>query len=266
MDTFQNQIDIYENTELHNDLVWSTFAEKTNDIDFLKKHRDFIEINQLGFGDRAFHYMWYLMVIHVLENSHKPKFLEIGVYKGQVISLWALIAKKHGLDIEIFAISPFEGNVSKNKWLNNLLVNQIRCIFSKKYRHDKSVGNLHMKLDYSGIINSVFQKFALDINFLHKIKGFSNEKNIFDQVKEEIFDLVYIDGDHAYQTVLSDIYNYATLVKQNGFLVMDDASYFLPGTQFWKGYWEVSKACEEIESLGFRNVLNVGHNRVYQRI
>jgi hypothetical protein len=48
--------------------------------------------------------------------------------------------------------------------------------------------------------------------------------------------------------------------------VMDDASCFLPGTGFWKGLEAVSVAAEDIPALGFENVLNVGHNRVYRRV
>jgi hypothetical protein len=46
---------------------------------------------------------------------------------------------------------------------------------------------------------------------------------------------------------------------------MDDAACFLPGKTFWKGRESVSKACETIPSPGFKNVLNVGHIRLYQR-
>ena len=48
-------------------------------------------------------------------------------------------------------------------------------------------------------------------------------------------------------------------------LVADDAGCELPGTVFWKGHESVSRAARELPALGFTNVLNVGHNRVYQR-
>jgi alpha-D-ribose 1-methylphosphonate 5-triphosphate synthase subunit PhnG len=46
---------------------------------------------------------------------------------------------------------------------------------------------------------------------------------------------------------------------------MDDAAYGLPGTSFWKGYETVARACLRLPDLGFDNVLNVGHNRVFER-
>jgi hypothetical protein len=47
---------------------------------------------------------------------------------------------------------------------------------------------------------------------------------------------------------------------------MDDAAYDQPGTTFWKGYETVARACHLLPALGFRNVLNVGHNRVFERM
>ena len=47
--------------------------------------------------------MWYELI-----KEYKPKnMLEIGVYRGQVISLWALIAKELNMRCEIHGISPF---------------------------------------------------------------------------------------------------------------------------------------------------------------
>lgn len=47
---------------------------------------------------------------------------------------------------------------------------------------------------------------------------------------------------------------------------MDDSSCNIPGTKFWKGHQSVSDACFIIEDLGFKNILNVGHNRIFQKL
>lgn len=47
--------------------------------------------------------------------------------------------------------------------------------------------------------------------------------------------------------------------------MIDDASYDLPGNGFWKGYESVARACRRLPGLGFKNVLNVGHNRIFER-
>ena len=79
------------------------------------------------------------------------------------------------------------------------------------------------------------------------------------------FHVIYVDGSHTYQAVCADLANYAPKVAPGGWLVMDDASYDLPGTAFWKGYESVARACQRLPGLGFRNVLNVGHNRLFEK-
>jgi alpha-D-ribose 1-methylphosphonate 5-triphosphate synthase subunit PhnG len=64
---------------------------------------------------------------------------------------------------------------------------------------------------------------------------------------------------------MADIEHYAPKIIPGGWLVMDDAAYGLPGTSFWKGYETVARACLRLPDLGFDNVLNVGHNRVFER-
>ena len=47
-------------------------------------HRVYFSKEFRGFGEEAFHSMWYLLL-----SEFKPKnCLEIGVYRGQIISLW----------------------------------------------------------------------------------------------------------------------------------------------------------------------------------
>src|SRR5688500_8767789 len=119
-----------------NNYIHKVFTEKTASIDFLKKHRDFIEENKLGFGDRAFHYMWYLVLQSLFENNERPHLLEIGVYKGQVISLWSLISRQLQRTCNITCISPLQGNTApKNRFLFYW-----RYIASRKFRDDTRAG------------------------------------------------------------------------------------------------------------------------------
>lgn len=60
--------------------------------------------------------------------------------------------------------------------------------------------------------------------------------------------------------------NYSPKVTKNGFLVIDDASSNIPGFTFWKGIQEVSDANEKIDPVPFKNVLNIAHNRIFQKI
>ena len=104
------QFDSYTNTAEYNDMLWKTFTVNLDGVPFLRAHRDWVEQNSWGYGDRAFHYMWYLLLKDDVLARQSPSVLEIGVYKGQVISLWALIAQQLRRPVEITAISPFEGS------------------------------------------------------------------------------------------------------------------------------------------------------------
>ena len=60
----------------------------------LKKHSSWQnvcdQITKNSFGEDSFHVLWYLLL-----DEFKPKeILEIGVYRGQVLTLWSLISKE----------------------------------------------------------------------------------------------------------------------------------------------------------------------------
>jgi hypothetical protein len=260
-DSLNTRIGTYKNTFEHNSDLHKNFTVLTDSIPLLRKHRDFIEQNNWGFGDRAFHYLWWLLLVDARQLFNPLRALEIGVYKGQVISLWSLICKELKCDVSITAISPFEGNTK----VFSRIERKLRLAFDTSYREAAKAGNLYVKSDYVADVRRVFSLFALDEGELRLIKGCSNESAVSAQVQGERFSIVYIDGDHSFSGVRSDIDTYAPLVEGGGYLVMDDASFFLPGTGFFKGVEGVSRACEEIPTYGFVNVLNVGHNRVYRK-
>lgn len=90
-------------------------------------------------------------------------------------------------------------------------------------------------------------------------------EEILDKVSQTAYDLIYIDGDHSLEGTKRDIETYSKTISSGGYLVVDDASYFLEGTKFWKGYIEVSQSCEIMEKFAFKNILKVRHNRIYQK-
>lgn len=254
-------IKAYTNIAEHNDYLFEHFTQKTNDIPFLKAHRDYIEAESLGFGERAFAYMWYLITKHVCADNTDPQFLEIGVFKGQVISLWTLIAQELNLKLQVTGVSPLVGNSApKLSW-----VQYLRCKISKKYKYDILSGNNYEDINYLDIIKNLFAHFDLNFEHIKLLKGYSTDPEIIDKLSKQEYAVIYIDGDHTFAGVISDIKTYAPLVKKGGLLVMDDASCDLPGTKFWKGHQSVSNACRLIDDMPFKNILNVGHNRIYQK-
>jgi hypothetical protein len=241
------------------------FTEMTETNPLLIDHRMYVEKHKLGFGDRAFHYMWYLIINHLVTLNSTARLLEIGVYKGQVISLWSLLAKHFNRTCDVMGITPLSGHEAPH----NKFVFRLKYLLNKKFREDFNAGNFYDQEDYRKTIQSVFAHFNLDFGSVNLIRGLSSDQSVLSRVATEQFDVIYIDGDHARAAVETDIHNYAPKIVANGFLVMDDASYFLPGGEnnsFWKGHKSVSEACEIIPGMGFKNVLNIGHNRVYQKI
>ena len=258
----------YENSAQGNDSLWEEFTHNTDTIPWLKAHRDHVEANNLGFGDRAFHYHWYLILqhLHRLHPDRPLEALEIGVYKGQVISLWGLISKKLDFPLEVTAVSPLEGNFTPGIWHRVKLLRAFRSFFDPSFRQQLESGNLYQVEDYEQILRDFYAYLCLDFDAVRLLRGYSTQPELIAAARERTYDLIYIDGDHTYRGVIHDLKSYAVHLPPGGILVMDDGSFFLQGSKFWKGHKAVSQACNEIEAMGFENLLNVGHNRVYRRL
>lgn len=253
----------YRSTAEINDSVWMDFNAATDSVAFLKAHRDWVEKNSWGFGDRAFHYMWYLILRDDVLKRSAPKLLEIGVYKGQVISLWAFIASQLHSSIQITAISPFES--SKPWFARRRFLNRAAQMLFKTYRDDLRSANLYDSENYLDCVQHIFNQFDLSSANVVFLRGYSQDPTVYERIADKSFDVIYIDGGHRYEQVTHDLEKYSRLVSRGGYLVLDDASYHQPGTKFWKGHESVSRAAEHWGAPGFTNVLNVGHNRIYQR-
>ena len=252
----------YQNTELCNDQYHEKLTDLTRADELLSSHRSHIEKNKLGFGDAAFHAMWEAIVVEAGARFSNPKALEIGVYKGQVISLWALLAKRHSIPLEISAITPLRGNPKPK----SSLLRRIRYYFEPKFRELAKSGNFYDEADYHAIISKLFSDFGCDFSRVSVSNGFSTDADVLKEHADKTYDIVYIDGDHTYDGALADFRNFAPKVSVGGWLIADDAGFDLPGSTFWKGYESVTRAVNEvILKAGFLNVFNIGHNRVFER-
>jgi len=260
-----NQLDkviaAYRNIGSENDSLHAEFTALAQSDPLLNSHRRYIEENHLGFGDAAFHYLW-LLILKKVTATASPRLLEIGVYKGQIISLWALLLEHLNCSGEIHAISPLRGDpISTSK-----LIRRIRRVLSARYRERLRNGDFYESTDYEQILRQLFMHFELEWEDIKLHRGLSTDALIRSAVQNEVFDVVYVDGDHTYAGARADYEFFGPLVRPGGFLIADDAGCNLPGTSFWKGHPSVSEAAKVIPRLGFRNVLNVGHNCLYQRL
>lgn len=245
-----------------NDRLFAEFTAMTWADPDLARHRRYVEEHQLGFGDAAFHALWAGLLAAAHERFGQLDILEIGVFKGQVISLWALLAKVHHWPVRIHAITPLAGQpLPRFGWWRSVLYR-----LSRRFRERVRSGDFYAVEDYEGIVRAHFAHHGLDFNQVRLVRGFSTAPEVRQAVTSDRFQVIYIDGDHTYDGASADILHYAPKIVPGGWLVMDDAAFDQPGTSFWKGYETVARACRLLPGLGFRNVINIGHNRVFERI
>lgn len=260
--SFEQLVARYENTAEHNDNLFELMTELTWAEPHLGEHRRHVEQNNLGFGDAAFHAMW----LRLLDRAHRRfgtvRVLEIGVFKGQVISLWALIRKHWNMDIRISAITPLTGQpVPRSN-----IIRKVRAYFDPGIREQICNANYYPEDDYAGAIKQLFKRFDVDYGVIDLYQGYSTDQYILKAFADTTFHIVYVDGDHTFKGALHDFRVFGPKVVQGGWLVADDAGCSLPGTTFWKGHEAVSRAANLLPDIGFQNVLNVSHNRIFERV
>jgi len=137
----------------------------------LRAHRVYfhnVAGNQRGFGENAFHAMWYLL----LEEFKPANFLEIAVFRGQIISLAALWAKLRGAHCEVYGISPFSCS-------------------------GDSVSRYRADTNYYQDTLSNFDHFGLPHPRL--LRAFSTDREALDLIASTNWDMIYIDGNHDYE-------------------------------------------------------------------
>lgn len=259
---YADLVDRYRNDAASNDALWHEFNAATWDDPLLSAHRRHVETAKLGFGDPAFHALWRLLLHEACRRFGKPRALEIGIYKGQVISLWALLAAREGFALDVAALGPLAGQPPPPRTLFNRLLNRVHPQRRERARN----ADYYAEEDYEGIVRTHFAHHDLDFNQVRLFRGYSTDAAQLARLCDETFHLVYVDGDHTFAGAQHDFRTFAPKVVTGGWIIADDAGADLPGTAFWKGHPSVSRAARELPHLGFRNVFNIGHNCVYERI
>ena len=205
----------------------------------LKDHRTYFSQNGRGFGNDAHHSMWYFLFQHFKFKN----FLEIGVYRGQVASLMALLQKNAGMPQDVYGISPFEPV-------------------------GDSVSDYMTQLDYEKDVLTNFKHFGLDKPTL--LKAYSTDEVAQHLLQSKKWDCVYIDGNHDYPIAKADWELCSANMAMRGLVVMDDASLYcndhLPGIVKFRGHPGPSKLVDEIDKNKFKEIVRLAHIRVYEKI
>jgi SAM-dependent methyltransferase len=204
----------------------------------LQRHRRYFSTGRRGFGEEAFHVMWFLL----FREFRPSNFLEIGVYRGQTLSLAALLQRRNGLADNVTGISPFEPV-------------------------GDSVTRYREELDYLADTLKNFKFFSLSKPNL--LKAYSTDKTALKFISSHSWDCIYIDGNHDYEVARADWRVCASKVKPGGLIVLDDSGLntnYHPPVFATGGHPGPSQVAREISRPDFREILQVGHNRVFQKI
>lgn len=211
------------------------YTNKVNADPQLKAYRDWIEQNAFGFGERCFLWMWKELVDKM---PNEFSFLEVGVFRGQVLGLIGMLAERTGKKVTRYGVTPL----------------------------DSSDG--HWESDYKKDIEHLHDTFKIKKDY--KIIPYdSTSPKALKEVKGLEIDLLYIDGGHTYEVVKQDLNNYLPLVKQ--YLVIDDCNNKIEMPWgYFRGIESVSNAVDELlppftENPDFTFVQNVVHNRILKR-
>ena len=204
----------------------------------LREHRKYFQTDRRGFGEDAFHTMWWRLI-----REFKPEsFLEIGVYRGQVVSLIALLAKLEGLHCEITGISPFSA------------AGDSVSIYRKdlNYREDTLTHFRYHQLPEPTLINA-----------------YSTDPEALQVIASRSWDMIYIDGNHDYDVVVKDWNACSNAIRPGGIIILDDSGLttaYHPPAFSTAGHPGPSRLASEIDPKRFKEILQVGHNRVFQHI
>jgi hypothetical protein len=229
MNTLNEAYSQWQDTPEAHKRMHDEMVRLVNDTMELKQYRDWIEAKIFGFGERSFLWMWKLIVQELPADF---TFLEIGVFRGQILGLIRMLAP----EADITGITPL----------------------------DSTDG--HWESDYAADIAYLHDTFKLSHPFL--IEGLSTDEGVQKVASLQKYNVIYIDGGHDFSTAYSDIYTYSSFVKIGGYLVVDDCAhkYNLPEGMF-RGIEAVSKAVDSLlPNEYYKEMLSVVHNRVFQRI
>jgi hypothetical protein len=242
LDDEYNSIDevikLWQPTEQYNVKTNDVFKKKVNNSPELKAHRDWVEQNAWGFGERSFQWMWKLLVDKMPEHF---VFLEIGVFRGQILSLIGMLANLAGKSVMRYGVTPL------------------------------SPAEINWESDYEADIRKIHDQFNIWADYII-LKGDSTDPKVIESASGLLLDILYIDGCHAKSCVQSDIINYGPLLKVGGYLVIDDSACKFPMP--WGYFRGIQSVCDGVDELlppginhdQYEHLFNIVHNRVWRKI
>jgi hypothetical protein len=260
LDEFASYYATHGDTEATHQFIWHDFERRFRQNPMLVEQR---AQHTYGMGYNQFSWMWHLIVESL---PARFSFLEIGVYRGQVIQLIALLAKMSYKQAKVVGCSTFDGRDIEPK-------------------NDGSWGDDRSQskdFDYVVDVRAAFARMELPQP--HLVRGDSTDSETIAEVRKlGPYDVVFIDGGHTEQIVRSDLACYGRMVKPGGLLVMDDASCSLklPSEPYiWPGVWSVANVVDkmlpplgpnvwpdhDLQPIRWVHLGAVAHDRIWRRM
>lgn len=141
--------------------------------------------------------------INTISNTKDMDMIEIGSYAGESTEFFSNNFKS------VLSIDPYLNDYDKNDpTINYLDLNDVFNLFNNKIK---------------------------DISNITHIRKLSDDA--IDDLLDQKFDFVYIDGLHTYDQVKKDILNYKNIIKDTGFIA---------GHDYHKNWFGVVNAVNEI--------------------
>jgi len=122
-------------------------------------------------------------------------------------------------------------------------------------------------LDYYEDTLQNFAYFSLPAPAL--LKAYSTDPPAHQLVSSRLWSLIYIDGNHDYAVARQDWELCANHLEPGGLVVLDDSALtttYQPTMFATGGHPGPSQVAREVDRTRFREILQVGHNRVFQRV
>lgn len=161
-----------------------------------------------------------------------------------IATIWYLTQQKKLPDIQILEVGSWVG-ASALSWAQGLKTHNnargtITCVDAWRPFFDRATHNndVYVTMEQALGTETAYQLFLHNVGTLpstitcQHLRGQSD--HILPLLRENTFDVIFIDGDHAYTPVLKDIRHSMSLVKDGGIICGDDLNLQL--TQVDKAY------------------------------
>ena len=164
-----------------------------------------------------------IFLLNHIKKIRPKNFLEIGVFHGVTSrNVCELLYELHANKFKFTGIDLFEndtGKLDEEIAPNIHFSNPLKNIYYRYIvRRDP--------YSYQSVLG-LLKKFKGNVNI---IKGNSNE--VLKEIQTEVFDYVFLDGGHKYETVKNDLKNLIQVVNNNGTILCDDYNLsYAPGVK-----------------------------------